>query len=155
MKKILFALFLLAGVFSLSATAQVRVSINIGHQPAWGPVGYDHADYYYLPDVDCYYDIEGSKFVYYDGGRWIYASTLPPRYGHVDLFHSYKVVVNEPRPYLHADVYRQKYARFKGSHDRQPVIRDSKDERYFESREHPRHAEWEEKHGHDHDHDHH
>ena len=154
MKKILIAIFLLAGVLSQNAHAQLRVSINIGHQPAWGPVGYDHADYYYLPDVDCYYDIEGSQFVYFDQGRWIYAAALPPRYGRVDLYRSYKVVVNEPRPYLHADVYRRKYARYKGYRQHQEIIRDSRDERYFESKDHPRHGDWEKKHGHDHDHDH-
>ena len=44
---------LLAG----STQAQVSVRLNIGTPPQWGPVGYDNARYYYLPDIECYYDI--------------------------------------------------------------------------------------------------
>jgi hypothetical protein len=150
MKKILLALLLAAGFIVPSAKAQVKVklSINIGNQPAWGPTGYDHADYYYLPDADCYYDVNAQLFYYSDNGRWVSGSSLPPRYGKVDLYNTYKVVVNQPKPYLHADVYRKKYARYKNSHTRQPAIRDSKDEKYFASKGHPQHADWEKKHGH-------
>ena len=156
MNKLFFVTFLLAGFLYQGAQAQVKVhlNVNIGSQPAWGPTGYDHAEYYYLPDQDCYYDVNGRQFVYFDNGRWTYAAALPPRYGQVDLYRSYKVVVNEPKPYMHADVYRRRYARYKGHPQRQDIIRDSKEEKYFEAKEHPRHAEWEKKHGHDDDHGH-
>src|SRR6266567_3526972 len=137
MKKFFVALFLLAGFLYQGTQAQVKVrlNVNIGSQPAWGPTGYDHAEFYYLPDQDCYYDVNGQQFVYFDNGRWIYTRTLPPRYGH-------------------ADVYRNKYARYKGHPQHQEIIRDSKEEKYFASKDHPRHAEWERKHGHDDDHGH-
>src|SRR5882757_116664 len=161
MKKIIFAAAVLFSCLLFkSAGAQVHLSvgINIGSQPAWGPTGYDHADFYYMPDADCYYDINAGQFVYSDNGRWIYGRTLPPRYGKVDLYSTYKVVVNEPKPYMHADVYRKKYARYKGGRQRQPIIRDSKEEKYFVVKDHPRHGDWEKKHGHDdrgHDNNHH
>ncbi len=41
-------------------------------------------------------------------------------------------MINEPRPYLRADVYRVKYKNWKGP--KQIVIRDSDDDRY---RNHP------------------
>jgi hypothetical protein len=150
MKKIFLGLLLMGGLFWQNAQAQVKVrlNVNIGNQPAWGPTGYDHADYYYLPDADSYYDVNAQEFVYPENGQWINARTLPPRFGHVDLYHSYKVVVNQPKPYQHDDVYKKKYARYKGGHVRQPVIRDSKNEKYFASKDHPRHGEWEKKHGH-------
>ena len=158
MNKFLLGVLLMAGLSYQGAQAQVKVnlSVNLGNQPAWGPTGYDHADFYYLPDADCYYDINAGQFVYADNGRWIYGRTLPPRFGKVDLYSTYKVVVNEPKPYLHADVYRKKYARYKGGRQRQPIIRDSKEEKYFVVKDHPRHADWEKKHGHDdRGHDHH
>jgi hypothetical protein len=50
------------------ASAQVRVNINIGSQPVWGPVGYDHVDYYYLPDIETYYYVPTRQFVYFN--KW-------------------------------------------------------------------------------------
>jgi hypothetical protein len=112
-------------------TAQlgVKVNLNIGSQPTWGPVGYDHVDYYYMPDIDAYYYVPQRQFIYLEGGRWIFATSLPPQYRGYDMYHGYKVVVNEPRPYMHPDVYRVKYREYKGRSG-QPIIRDSHDERY-------------------------
>jgi hypothetical protein len=132
MKKIFTVGLALFFLVALSKTkAQVSVNINIGNQPAWGPVGYDHVDYYYLPDVDAYYDVPQRQFVYFENNNWMRGRALPARYGNYDLYNGYKVVVNEPRPYLRADYYRVNYGKFKGwKGDRQLIIRDSKDEKY-------------------------
>jgi hypothetical protein len=55
---------------------------------------------------------------------------LPARYNGYNIYNTYKVVVNEPRPYLRADVYRTKYAKYKGHGPKQIIIRDSHDNRY-------------------------
>ena len=140
---LIFASFFVAG----TATAQVKVSINIGSQPVWGPQGYDHADYYYLPDIDAYYNVAQRKYIYMDGGKWIFATALPSRFSNFDLYKSYKVVVNQPKPYLHTAQYRKQYAQYKGRHD-QPVIRDSHDQKYFQIKDHPEHSKWKGKDGH-------
>lgn len=133
MKKVIIAAAIaLSGLaFSPAAKAQLHLSIglNIGSQPDWGPVGYDQASYYYLPDIDTYYDVNSHQFVYFNGGQWIYANTLPSRYGNFDLYNSYKVVINDRTPWMHANVYRSRYASFRGRHD-QGLIRDSHDARY-------------------------
>jgi hypothetical protein len=126
---------------SANTYAQVSVNLNIGTQPVWGPTGYDYAEYYYLPDIDCYYYVPQHRFYYLEGGRWIYRSSLPPRYANYDLYNSYKVVINERDPWRNDNVYRQKYASFKGRHDQQP-IRDSKDQKYFVNPKHPQHNEY-------------
>jgi len=131
MKKILGIAMVAMSAFlfqQVDAQVKVNVNVNLGSQPAWGPAGYDHADYYYLPDIDCYYDINKNQFIYYSGNRWVYAGQLPTRYRSYDLYNSYKVVINEPKPYLHADVYRNKYRNNKSSHERQVAIRDSREE---------------------------
>jgi hypothetical protein len=130
MKKIILtAAILLSGLTVKIASAQVSLSINIGSQPEWGPVGYDHADYYYLPDIDAYYDINAHQYVYFDNNVWVHGGALPPRFGNYDVYHSYKVVVNERTPWVRNDVYKRKYASYRGRHD-QAVIRDSRDEKY-------------------------
>jgi hypothetical protein len=122
--------FLFSILISNRSTAQVSVSINIGSQPSWGPAGYDYVDYYYMPDMDVYYSVPQRQFIYLEGNNWVFASRLPARYNGYNIYNAYKVVVNEPRPYLRADVYRARYAKYKGHGPRQLVIRDSHDNRY-------------------------
>ena len=134
MKKILLISTILLSFGFYKAGAQVSVNINIGRQPVWGPVGYDYVDYYYLPDMDVYYDVPRGLFVYFDLGRWNFAPALPARYGRYDLYHSYKVVINQRDPWLRNSYYRSHYASYRGRF--QPVIRDSRDNRYYAAREH-------------------
>jgi len=130
MKKIILttAIFLSALSFQ-AAKAQVSFSINIGSQPEWGPVGYDHADYYYMPDIDAYYDIPAHQYVYYDNNAWIRRASLPSRYSNYDVYNGYKVVVNERTPWVHNNVIRAKYAGYRGRTS-QTIIRDSRDAKY-------------------------
>lgn len=98
--------------------AQVSVNINIGSPPLWGPSGYSNVRYYYLPDVESYYDIETSMFIYYAGGTWLHKPHLPSIYSHYDLYDGYKVVMsdyhgNAPHKYFHD--HKKKYAKgYKG-----------------------------------------
>lgn len=134
MKKIIFtAAILIACLSSKLADAQLHVSlgvgVNIGSQPDWGPVGYDHVDYYYMPDVDAYYDINAHRYIYLNNNVWVHRTYLPARYRNYDVYHGYKVVVNEPRPWVHHATYRTRYAAYKGRRD-QVIIRDSHDKKY-------------------------
>jgi hypothetical protein len=135
--------FVVAVLLSSIAVAQVRVNLNfnIDQQPVWGPTGYDHVEYYYLPDIDVYYHVPQHKFFYQQNGRWISGSTLPSRYRGHDLYNSYKVVVNEPTPYRNHKKIKDQYSSFKGRHDQQP-IRDSRDAKYFVNKNHPEHNNW-------------
>jgi hypothetical protein len=137
-------LFLLAALFStviITKKAQSQVSvgvnINIGSQPVWGPVGYDYVEYYYLPDIDVYYYVPRHQYVYLSGSRWIFSAYLPVRYRSYDLYSGYKVVINEPRPYLHANVYRTRYAPYRGRRD-QVIIRNSNEPKYYVVKGHPK-----------------
>lgn len=111
-----------ASVFS--SRAQVSVNINIGSQPLWGPVGYDVVQYYYLPDVEAYYYVPKRQFIYLSGGNWVFAASLPARYRNYDLYSGYKVVINEPRPYLHYRTHKVRYAKYCGYRGHQKSIRD-------------------------------
>jgi hypothetical protein len=51
------------------------------------------------------------------------------------------VVINDPYPYRHAETYRTKYAEYKGHHN-QEIIRNSRDSRYYEIKDHPEHNNW-------------
>ncbi len=136
MKKFIVALALLLGIGSFNNFAEaqnISISINIGRQPAWGPVGYDYVNYYYLPDIDCYYDVNMSLFYYFDRGRWISARYLPYAYRHYDLYGMYKVVLNMNDPWRYHHSHYRDYARYRGYRN-QVIIRDSRDNRYHDSR---------------------
>ena len=107
-----------------SVQGQVSVRLNIGTPPQWGPADYDDARYYYLPDIECYYDVPNSMFIYYSGNRWIHSRYLPGRYRNYDLYGGYKVVMNDyrgNRPYEHFREYRTRYARGYRGHEQRNI----------------------------------
>lgn len=137
MKKYILAFALLIGMASFNNQIEaqnINISINIGNQPAWGPVGYDYVGYYYFPAIDCYYDVNLQLFYFLDRGRWISARYLPYAYRHYDLYNMYKVVLNVNNPWRYHTVHRRDYARYRNYRASQPVIRDSRDYRYRDSR---------------------
>lgn len=133
-KLVAFAIVLLAG----SAHGQVSLRVNLGVAPDWGPSGYSNVQYYYLPDVEAYYDINTEEFIYFEGRSWIRRSYLPNRYRDYDLYNGYKVVMNDYHgrtPYYVHNDYRTRYARgYRGEHQRnigERPGRGSYDQRYY------------------------
>lgn len=126
MKKIIIAAVLALGIMNFTAqdaNAQVSVNVNIGSQPMWGPVGYDYVQYYYIPEYNVYYDVMSQRYIYLNGQRWIHARALPPRYGHIDMYRTYKVVVNQHNPYRHNNMHMRDYGHYRGHRD-QRMLRD-------------------------------
>ncbi|WP_367866863.1 hypothetical protein [Pedobacter sp. WC2423] len=135
-KLILLSLLGMIGFLPYHAAAQINVNVNIGSQPLWGPVGYDHVDNYYLPDIESYYNVPKRQFSYREGSRWISSSSLPPRYSSYDLYNGYKVVVNSSNPYRNFNSDKVKYAKYKKVRN-QKVIKYSDDPRYYAVKGHP------------------
>ena len=142
MKRLMLVTLVALSIFAITpAHAQVNVNVNIGTQPVWGPTGYDHVDYYYIPDIDAYYYVSKKQYVYREGNNWVFKKTLPPQYKDFDVYKNYKVVVNEKRPWLRDEENMKKYQSYKNKHD-QEIIRDSHDSRYFVNKNHPEHGKW-------------
>jgi hypothetical protein len=74
------------------------------------PAGYDHANYYYMPDIGVYYDISARQYVYASKKGWVHENSLPAKYRQYDVVHGYKVVLNQPCPWLHDDELAARYA---------------------------------------------
>jgi hypothetical protein len=132
MKKIFFTAVILFSCFlfkSADAQVTVGVGVNIGSQPEWGPVGYSNVSYYYMPDIDAYYDVNAHQYIYLHNNAWVHVGYLPARYRNYDLYHGYKAVVNDRDPWLRNDEYRNRYASYRGRRD-QEIIRNSQDARY-------------------------
>jgi hypothetical protein len=108
-KLLLLAAIGITALLASPAKAQVSLSVNIGSQPDWGPSGYNHVDYYYLPEIESYYYGPTRKFIYFSGNHWVHADYLPGRYRSYDLRRGRKIVMNSERPYLQNRNYRSEY----------------------------------------------
>lgn len=110
--------------FAGAAQAQVSVNVNFGSPPQWGPAGYTEVRYYYLPDVEAFYDIQTSMFIYYGGGVWVHRAYLPHRYRNYDLYGGYKVVMIDYHgnsPYVHYTEYHKKYGKGYRGHEQKNI----------------------------------
>jgi len=118
-----------------SVQSQLSVNVHIGTPPAWGPSGYNNVRYYYLPDVEAYYDVHTSMFIYISGNHWIRRTYLPSRYRNYDLYHGYKVVMNDYHgnsPYSYFRQHKMKYAKgYRGAEQRNNGDRNK---RYYDNR---------------------
>lgn len=127
MKKLILPTVLLAAMLMSSYTeAQVRLNVNLNiGRPAWGLPGEYEGDYYYLPEIDTYYDIPHRQFIYLSDGRWMFAASLPGMYSDYDLYDGYKVAINESRPWYRGDYYRDRYRDYYMTY-RRPVVVDNR-----------------------------
>lgn len=128
-KYFLLVSLVLSALLPLKSSAQVSINVNFGAQPLWGPVGYERAEYYFLPDIDSYYHVPSRQFIYLNNSNWVFASNPPSRYSNYNLYNGYKVVLNTPKPYLNFKSHKIRYAKFKGKGG-QTSIRYSNDPRY-------------------------
>jgi hypothetical protein len=112
--------FFLVGMMLILAGAsqgQYSSRVHVGTPPPWGPAGYNNVRYYYLPDIEAYYDVRTAMFIYLVENRWVRSHYLPHRYRNYDLYHGYKVPMRDyygDAPYSHFRDYRMRYS--KGYH---------------------------------------
>jgi hypothetical protein len=70
--------------------------------------------YYYLPDIECYYDVRNREFIYMEDGQWMFGRSLPPVYAWFDLNNCFIVALNSRvlDPWRHFHYYVAHYPRF-------------------------------------------
>jgi len=126
-------------MFFASSTmhAQLSINVHLGTAPSWGPAGYASVDYYYLPDIESYYDIRASQFIYLSGGNWVRSRYLPRQYRNYDLDRGYKVVLNDyhgSRPYSNFRSNREKYYRGYKGRPQRSIGNRNEDHRDYDNR---------------------
>lgn len=123
-------ILLIVILFVFTGTAKAQVTVVVGSPPPWGPMGYSEVRYYYIPDVEAYYDVQTSMFIYYGGGVWVRRQYLPSRYRYYDLYSGYKVVISDYRgnsPYVYYKQHRTKYAKgYRGAPQKTIGVRPAK-----------------------------
>lgn len=114
-----------AGLLNVKpANAQIRLGLNLhfgnvgAHVVVAPPVqdinysNYDNDDdFYYLPDVEAYYDVAQQCYYYNDGNQWMHAAYLPGRRDY-DWRNARRFEVRARRPYMNHDQYRTRFGGF-------------------------------------------
>jgi hypothetical protein len=97
---------------SSTSNAQISISLNIGTAPSYHNSPNLVVDYYYLPDIQSYYDVRACQYVYLERGNWIRSRNLPDYYRYYDIRNGYKVSLNDyhgNQPYRNFDNDRTRY----------------------------------------------
>jgi hypothetical protein len=133
-----FRLIITGALILLAVYAQSQVAVN-----QWGPEGYVGVRYYYLPDVETYYDLESSTFIYMGtGGLWIRRTELPPEYKDYDLYAGYKVVLTGytgDAPFEDFKTHKIKYAKgYRGKPQKTIGVKPGNESVKFKSSNHPK-----------------
>jgi hypothetical protein len=81
--------------------------------PPWAPAHGKRAKvrYYYLPDLEMYYDLVTGRFAYWGGSGWLFSASLPSRFGSYNL-HKGNIVVMDftgANPWNNHKSYKVKY----------------------------------------------
>lgn len=105
-------IFVFGLLFIASTQAQVSVNVNFGKPPVWAPAKPLETQYYYLPDIDTYYDVPAQRFLYAKKGKWVRAERLPARYSGYNLNKGNIIFLTDYRgnaPYTFHKKHKVKY----------------------------------------------
>lgn len=108
----------MTGIEGCGTTSYVSAGVGIGSQqynnPPWAPPYVAGVRYYYLPDIEAYYDLSNQDFVYLNNGQWLFSSTLPSIYSWYDLYDGFTIAlnVNVFQPWMHNQYYVSHYPRY-------------------------------------------
>ena len=98
--------------FTFQAQAQ-RISVNINVNSAPREVVYVEPtpNYYYYPEIEAYFDINSSVYIYFQGNSWVRSRYLPTHCSGYDVRHGQRVVLDYygQRPYTHFHDHKKKY----------------------------------------------
>ncbi|WP_310557163.1 hypothetical protein [Flavobacterium sp.] len=113
MKNLKFILAAFIVFLSLESSAQVSINLNIGGRPDWCNNYEEDVQYVYMPEIECYYDVRSSVYIYLGGNGWIRSRSLPEYCHNYDMNRGYRVVLDYRgrSPYAHFDNHRTRYYR--------------------------------------------
>ncbi|MDQ2770284.1 MAG: hypothetical protein M3Y54_07270 [Bacteroidota bacterium] len=91
-----------------AAEAQVNVNVNVG-PPAWGPPVPQGTQFYYIPEIDGYYDLYAQQYIVYRNGQWIPVVVVDG----YDPYQFHPVVLDYRgrQPWVYVGAHRDRYPR--------------------------------------------
>lgn len=122
---------------SSTSIAQISISLNIGTAPVYHNSGYVVVDYYYIPDIQTYFDVRANQYVYLERGNWMRSRDLPYQYRDYDARNGYKVSLNDyhgNQPYQNFDNDRNRYyVGYRGENQKQEFNQNNHHQEYYKN----------------------
>lgn len=111
-------LLVIALSFATAANAQILTRKVVTVQaPTWAQSKSVAANYYYLPEIDLYYDVPAQQFIYLNNSNiWVKSKRLPASHRAYDLKNGKIIYLSEykgKKPYLHHKSHKAKYVKVK------------------------------------------
>lgn len=103
---------MLATLLVVAYNSQAQVNINIGTKPQWAPKAPVTVKYYYLPDIQTYYDVPAQRYIYQNNGAWVRTAILPTRYRGYNLYRGQTIYLTDYKgnaPYIYYSKHKVKY----------------------------------------------
>lgn len=114
-QKIILSIALL--VATLSGRAQVSVSVNIGTPPVWAPAAPVAVEFYYLPDIEVYYDVPARTYIYFGNGAWRRSRFLPARFRGYNLAQGHTIYLSDYHGRTPYTYYKEHKVKYRGNSD--------------------------------------
>lgn len=111
-KLTLLTTLLFFALYTFDVHAQVNINVNVNTLPEWAPAEYiPETRYYYMPELEVYYDIPSKMYIYYHKNGWVRNKRLPKHYHKHSLNRYHKVSLYDigPNPYAYHNSHRVKY----------------------------------------------
>ncbi len=133
MKNLKFTLVAFIILFTLQVNAQFSINLSLGSRAQY-PNHYRNNDitsYYYLPEIEAYYDVNSALFIYNGPRGWVRSTNLPEYCSNYDINRGYKVALNYRgnSPYANFNYDRQKYYRNNNRNYKEEYYRGRRDRR--------------------------
>ncbi|APA00186.1 MULTISPECIES: hypothetical protein [Flavobacterium] len=124
-----------------TSQAQVSINVNIGApavvvRPAWVPQNHVNVDFYYIPEIEAYYDVNASLYVYLNNGNWVRTRYVPVQYRGCDLNRAHRIALrgyHGNRPYAYFNNHNVRYHDNRNYHPRYVEGRRYNDNRYADN----------------------
>ena len=103
-----------AGIILLGTTtsnAQLSINVNLG-TPIQRVAPVVVTDYYYMPDIQTYFDVRSNQYIYQERGNWRRTAYLPKQYRNYNTRTGYRVAMNDyhgNQPYRNFEQDRTRY----------------------------------------------
>lgn len=110
---ILLFLILIFGSTGCDTTSYISTGVHYSN-PSWAPPYSPGVRYYYMPDIEVYYDLSDQEFIYLNNGQWLFSYSLPPIYSWYDLYNGFVIALNFNvyQPWMHHQFYASHYPRY-------------------------------------------
>jgi hypothetical protein len=114
MKKVHLLIVTVLMLFVAKSNAQLAVNISLGSRPVCHQNRYyyeDNVDYYFLPEIQAYFDNRSGAYVYFNSGGWVRSRYLPDYCRNYDINRGSRIAIeyrgNAPYEYFYS--HRQRY----------------------------------------------